>query len=47
MNWGQIISWAGVALSIGAAIGYAFAKDARHALYFAFAAAITITVIWR
>jgi hypothetical protein len=47
VNWGQIIAWTGVVLNIGAALGYAFAKDTRHALYFAFAAAITITVIWR
>jgi hypothetical protein len=47
LNWGDIIAWSGIALSIGAAIGYAFAKDIRHALYFTFGAAITITVIWR
>ena len=37
---------AGIALSTGAAIGYACAKDWRNALYFAFAAMITTTVIW-
>lgn len=47
INWGDCIAWAGIALSIGAAIGYALAKDIRHALYFAFGAAITITVVWR
>lgn len=47
LNWGQIVAWSGVILSVGAAIGYAFAKDIRHALYFGFAAAITICVIWR
>jgi len=47
LNWGQIIAWAGILLSIGAAIGYAFARDWRHFLYFTFAAAITICVVWR
>jgi hypothetical protein len=46
VNWGQINAWAGIALSTGAAIGYACAKDWRNALYFAFAAMITTTVIW-
>ena len=47
INWGLVIGWLGVIQSAGAAIGYACAKDVRHALYFAFAAAITVTVIWR
>ena len=47
INWGLVTSWGGVFFSIASAIGYAFAKDTRHALYFAFAAAITIVVIWR
>ena len=47
LNYGQIIAWSGIALSIGAAIGYAFARDWRHALYFAFAASIAIVVIWK
>jgi hypothetical protein len=46
VNWGQINAWAGIALSTGAAIGYAFARDWRNALYFFFAACITTTVIW-
>jgi hypothetical protein len=47
VNWGNVVAWAGAFLSLGSAIGYAFAKDYRRALYFAFAFAITITVIWR
>lgn len=47
VNWGVVIGWSGVIQSAGAAIGYAFAKDFRHALYFAFAAGITVCVIWR
>lgn len=47
VNWGQIIAWAGVTLSVGAAIGYAFARDYRHALYFALGAAITVVAMWR
>ena len=47
LNWGQIIAWAGALLSLGAAIGYAFAKDWRHALYFLFAGCITIVVIYK
>ena len=47
INWGQIVAWAGAFLSLGAAIGYTFAKDWRHALYFLFAAAITIVVIYK
>jgi hypothetical protein len=47
INWGQVIAWAGALLSLGAAIGYAVAKDWRHALYFFFAFCITVCVIWR
>lgn len=47
VNWGNVIGWMGVVQCVGAAIGYAFAKDIRHALYYVFAAAITVTVIWR
>jgi hypothetical protein len=47
LNWGQIVAVLGILLSVGVAIGYAVAKDWRHALYFAFAAAITICVIWK
>jgi hypothetical protein len=47
INWGNVIAWSGVIQSTGAAIGYAFAKDYRHALYFLFAAAITLVVIWK
>lgn len=47
LNWGEIIGWVGVVQCIGACIGYAFAKDLRHSLYYAFAGAITVVVIWR
>ena len=47
VNWGQIIAWAGVTLSVGAAIGYACVKDYRRALYFFFAFCITVVVCWR
>lgn len=47
INWGVVIGWSGVIQSAGAAIGYAFARDYRHALYFLFAACITLVVIWR
>jgi hypothetical protein len=46
MNWGAVIGWTGVAQCIAACIGYAFAHDMRRALYYLFAAAITVTVIW-
>ena len=46
-NWGDISAWAGALLSLSSAIGYAFAHDWRKALYFGFAFAITVTVIWR
>ena len=47
VNWGLVASWGGVVLSLASAIGYAFAQDWRRAAYFALAALITITVIWR
>lgn len=47
MNWGLVFGWGGALWSLGAAIGYAFAKDAQHALYFFFSFCITLTVIWR
>ena len=47
VNWGVVGGWAGALLSLGSAIGYAFQRDWRHALYFAFAFAITVVVIWR
>jgi hypothetical protein len=47
LNGGELVAWAGVLFSLGSAVGYAIAKDVRHALYFTFAAAITVCVIWR
>jgi len=47
MNFGQLISWVGVLLNVGAAVGYCIARDYKRALYFFFAACITLTVIWR
>ena len=47
MNWGNFVGWGGAIFSLGAAIGYAFAKDVRHALYFFFAFCITATVVWK
>ena len=47
MNWGDIGAWSGVVLCVLSCIGYAFAHDTRRALYYFFAAAITITVIWK
>jgi hypothetical protein len=47
VNWGQIIAIAGVVLSMGAAIGYACAKDYRHALYFFFGGCITVVAMWK
>lgn len=47
MNWGTVIAWGGAFWSLAAAVGYAFAKDWRHALYFLFAFCITVVVIWR
>lgn len=47
MKLALIFSLTLVAMNAGASVAYAFASDARHALYFAFAAGITVTVIWR
>lgn len=46
MNWGTVISWIGVVLNIGASVGYFAVGDIKRGLYFAFAAAITTTVVW-
>ncbi len=46
MNWGFYIGVFSVFQSVACAVGYAVVRDWRHALYFAFAAAITCTVIW-
>jgi len=47
INWGEIMAWAGALLCFGSAIGYAVAHDYRRALYYTFAFAITVVVIWR
>ncbi len=47
MNWGSVIGWVGVAQCVAACIGYACTHDTRRALYYLFAAAITVTVIWQ
>ena len=47
VNWGEVSAWAGAALCLASAIGYAAAHDLRRALYYLFAFAITVTVIWR
>jgi len=46
MNWGFYIGVFSVFQCAACSIGYAFARDWRHSLYFAFAGAITVTVIW-
>lgn len=46
VNLGEVGAWAGIALGVVSAIGYAFAHDYRRALYFSFGVAITLTVIW-
>lgn len=45
-NWGLIIGWFGVVQCIACSVGFAFARDWRRALYYLFACAITLTVIW-
>lgn len=46
MNWGRILAWSTVALSVGASVGYLVIKDYRRALYYFFAACITATISW-
>jgi hypothetical protein len=45
MNYGTAISWVSVVLCVGSSVGYFCAGDVRRALYFFFAACITVTVI--
>jgi hypothetical protein len=47
MNWGELGGWAGAALCVLSSIGYACAGDIRRCLYYLFAFAITLVVIWR
>ena len=47
LNWGEVAAWAGIVLSLASALGYAAVHDVRRALYYLFAAAITLTVVWR
>lgn len=46
MNWGTLGGWAGAALAGVASIGYFAVGDIRRGFYFAFACAITLTVVW-
>lgn len=43
-NIGKYLAFANMALSLGASIGYAFAKDPRHAIYWASAFVLTGSV---
>jgi hypothetical protein len=47
INWGDIGAWAGIALGVISAIGYAFAHDYRRALYFFFGVCITLCVVYK
>jgi hypothetical protein len=47
MNLGTVAGWGGAGFSALTSIGYFIAGDIRRGLYFAFAFAITLTVIWR
>lgn len=44
MNAGKILAITMIVLSISAAIGYALARDYRHAIYWAAAAVLTSCV---
>ncbi len=47
MNWGTIGGWAGAALCALSSIGYFAVGDIRRGLYFLFACAIALTIVWR
>jgi hypothetical protein len=47
LNWGEAGAWANAALSLASAVGYTLVHDWRRALYFLFAFAITVTIIWK
>ncbi len=44
MNTGKVLAIAVIVLSVGACIGYAWAGDARRAIYWAAGAVITSSV---
>lgn len=44
MNYGKVLAWSIVVLSLGASIGYLLVHDYRRSLYYFFAAAITSTI---
>jgi hypothetical protein len=44
MNWGKILAYTQVVLSVGASIGYFKAGNIRMGLYWFFAAGITSSV---
>lgn len=46
MNLGRALATANVLLSVGACLGYLYARDWKHALYWFFAAGITATVTY-
>ena len=44
MNYGKLLAWVSVGLSIGAAVGYGFAGDWRRVAYWISAAVLTTSV---
>jgi len=46
VNWGRVFAWGQVALCLAASIGYAFSRQHAKALYWFFAACISVTVIF-
>jgi hypothetical protein len=46
MNYGKVLAYTQVVLSIFASVGYALARDDRRALYWLFAAGIALCVTW-
>lgn len=47
VNWGTFGGWAGAVLAGVTSIGYFIAGDIRRGLYFLFACAITLTIVWK
>lgn len=44
INWGKVFAWVLIVLMLACALGYALAKDYRKALYWFFAACVSVTV---
>jgi hypothetical protein len=44
LNWGKVMAWVLIAMMLLAAVGYAVARDYRKALYWFFAACVSVTV---